>query len=186
MQTMYRKKLEARDVKDQARGRWLEIIQALAPGLFDEAIANLGEHVDCPLHGGKEDFRFVKRARKGRGNTAEDGVAMCSCGPYHDGFKLLERAMGLPFYEVLKEVDEYLNGPADQPMVRPALKPVVPVKSAEDEAEEARRLLDKVKNLWAAGKPLNIVEYPYYRCRGLHPRVLADIQDVRSIASLGY
>lgn len=176
-------RLTAALLRPQARGRWLEIFQYLCPGMFDEAIHKLGTHVTCPFHGGENDFRLIKRStRKGCGNTAEDGVAMCTCGVYADGFAVLQRATGAPFIEVLKQLNEYLNG-SRSASPRTTYTPVVATQKAPDNDVE---LLAKVNNLWANGKPLNIVETPYYVERGIDARVLADLRDVRTMASLGY
>lgn len=175
-------KLNIDVIRQQAYGRWLEIIQYVAPGVFDAAIANNGKHVDCPLHGGKEDFRFINRSRNGRGSTAEVGAAMCTCGPFSDGFALLQRATGKSFYEVLKDVNECLNGAQVQ---KPQYKPR-PEVVVEDLEARNRDILHRVSKLWAAGREVNLADIPYYRNRGICADVLRDVKDIRSMASLGY
>ncbi|KVP39465.1 toprim domain-containing protein [Burkholderia ubonensis] len=183
-------KLTAAMLHPQAQGRWLEIFQYLCPGMFDEAINNLGQHVTCPFHGGENDFRFMKRATKKGGNTASCGVAMCTCGPmqgaYPDGFAVLHRAMGGRFIDVLKAVNEYLNGRESAPP--PAKKFVPPVKtiSAEEQAAKDAKILEKVRGLWSTGKPMDLDITPYYLERGIDPRILEGLQDVRTLASLPY
>lgn len=174
-------------IRQQASGRWLEIIPYVCPGLFEEALANLGQHVDCPLHGGDKDFRFIKRATSnGRGNTAQVGAGMCSCGPFTDGFALLQRATGKSFYGVLKEVDECLNG-TQQQAKPPRIMPVQPVEPTPEEvAAHAAKLLVRIANLWNAGKSVDLKDIPYYQARGIDPRILAEVTDVRFMASLGY
>ncbi len=180
--------LTAAMLHPQAEGRWLDIFQYMCPGMFDQAIKSLGAHVTCPFHGGENDFRFVKRATRKGGNTAQTGVAMCTCGVYADGFAVLHRAMGGRFIDVLKQVNEYLNGPEIQVQV-PERKKFVPVQrpsSAEEQAAADAELLEKVRSLWNNGKPLDLKVTPYYLERGIDPRVLGDLQDVRVMASLGY
>lgn len=177
--------LTAASLHPQAAGRWLEIFQYLCPGLFDQAIDRLGSHVTCPFHGGENDFRFIKKATRKGGNTAQTGVAMCTCGVYHDGFAVLHRAMGGRFIDVLRAVNEYLNGPQIQAPVKRHYTPYVEPTKAEQDAK-AVELLDKVKALWSNGKPLDLQTTPYYVRRGIDPRILADVQDVRVMASLGY
>lgn len=169
-------------LRQQAQGRWLEIFQALCPGMFDDAIHNLGTHVTCPFHGGEEDFRFLKRGTKKGGSTREVGAAMCTCGSYTDGFSVLQRATGARFPDVLKMLDEYLNGVA----VRAPVLIQAPVRTPEEDKDRDAKVLAKVNNLWQAGKPLNLAETSYYLERGISKRVLADLQDVRQMASLGY
>jgi putative DNA primase/helicase len=181
-------KLTAAMLHPQAEGRWLDIFRYLCPGMFDEAIEKLGTHVTCPFHGGSEDFRFSKRSTKKGGNTAQSGVAMCTCGVYADGFAVLHKARGGRFIDVLKEVNEYLNGP--EPTSAPIRKalPVAVAKtiSAEEQAAKDAELLAKVKALWSNGKLFDPQVYAYYIERGIDPRILDDLQDVRTMASLGY
>lgn len=183
-------KLTAAMLHPQARGRWLEIFQYVCPGMFDEAINNLGQHVRCPFHGGENDFRFLKVGKKKGGNTAATGVAMCTCGPkdgaYPDGFEVLHRALGGRFIDVLKAVNEYLNGSEVAP---PPVKTfVAPVKtiSPEEQAAKDAKTLQKVDGLWSTGKELDLAITPYYLERGIDPRILEGLQDVRMLASLPY
>ena len=179
-------KLTAAMLHPQAEGRWLDIFQYMCPGMFDEAINKLGVHVTCPFHGGDEDFRFVKRSTKKGGNTAQCGVAMCTCGVYADGFAVLHKARGGRFIDVLKEVDEYLNGSSPAPA--PIKKFVPPVKSvsADEQAAKDAEILAKVKALWSNGKPFDPAVFTYYVERGIDPRVLEDLQNVRTVSSLAY
>jgi len=176
-------KLTADLLRPQCRGRWLELFQVLCPGFFDEAIANIGTHVTCPFHGGEEDFRFTKKATKKGGNTEECGVAMCTCGAYPDGFAVLHKAMGGRFYSMLKAVDEHLNGRGGAP--RQAITPAKPTIKAEDQ-RPPQEILARVRKLWTSGKSLDLKVTPYYLHRGIDPRVLAKLQEVRALASLGY
>jgi putative DNA primase/helicase len=180
-------KLTAAMLHPQAQGRWLDIFQYMCPGMFDEAINKLGVHVTCPFHGGNEDFRFVKRNTKKGGNTAQCGVAMCTCGVYADGFAVLHKAMGGRFIDVLKAVDQYLNGTSSAAPA-PIKKFVPPVKALSDDEQAAKdaEILEKVKALWSNGKMFDPKVYTYYIERGIDPRILDDLQDVRTMASLGY
>jgi putative DNA primase/helicase len=172
-------KLTADLLRPDCRGRWLDIFQYLCPGTFDEAIANLGSHVTCPFHGGKEDFRFTKKPTKKGDSTENCGVAMCTCGSYTDGFAVLRRALGVPFFEVLKRVDEYLHG--DAPVQAPP-----PVVITTDKVRSDAEVLEKVHKLWGARKPFSPATTPYYVERGISPIILKDIQDVGVLPSLGY
>jgi putative DNA primase/helicase len=172
-------KLTAELLRPECQGRWLEIFQYLCPGTFDDAIANLGVHVTCPFHGGKEDFRFTKVATKHGGSTAQCGVAMCSCGAFTDGFAVLRRALNAPFFEVLKRVDEYLHGDSAPQAPPPVIVPTEKVRSDDDK-------LASVKKLWSARKAFSPVSTPYYVERGISPFILKDIQDVGVLSQLGY
>ena len=50
-------KINAKSVKEQASGKWLEILPLLDARLAD-AVARAGKHVPCPIHGGKDGFRL--------------------------------------------------------------------------------------------------------------------------------
>lgn len=177
-------RLTATDLRPQAAGRWLDILQYVCPGMFDHAIRKLGTHVTCPFHGGTEDFRFIKVAKNGKGNTAETGVAMCSCGVYGDGFAVIQKATGMKFYEVLQEVDEYLNGKSGSRAPAPLVKPVrvEPV----DDGKEAAKIVAKNAKMWASTKELSLSITPYYLERGIIPEALEGLQDVRTVDSLVY
>lgn len=61
-----------------ARGKWLDIFHSLAPDLH-AACLNVGRHVPCPVHGGKDGFRLFKDAPETGGgicNTCNNGSAM--------------------------------------------------------------------------------------------------------------
>ena len=51
-------KINAKAIKEQASGKWLEILPLLDARLSD-AVARVGKHVPCPVHGGKDGFRFT-------------------------------------------------------------------------------------------------------------------------------
>lgn len=175
-------KARTKNVREQARGRWLGILSHICPGMFDEAIQSLGTHVTCPFHGGKEDFRFIKVGRKGRGNTADEGVAMCSCGVYADGFAVLQRATGMRFSEVVKAVDEYLNGACAPAHTASALQRPAPVDDGNDPA----KIMAKVNKLWDKGQALSLSSTPYYLARGISREALIGLQDIRQLDSLAY
>lgn len=89
-------------VKAAAKGRWDEIFHALAPSL-DEAQANAGRHVPCPVHGGKDGFRLYPRYE-------ESGAGVCnSCGQKTDGFAMLAWVNGWTFPQTLQAVGNFLR-----------------------------------------------------------------------------
>ena len=48
---MNARRLESGPVREAVRGRWVPVLQALAPEL-DAALVKPGRHVSCPVHGG--------------------------------------------------------------------------------------------------------------------------------------
>lgn len=94
--------MKANEVREKARGRWLEILGALAPDL-DQALARSGRHVPCPVHGGKDGLRIFKDA-------AETGGSVCNtCGVHADGFATLMWIKDWSFTTTLREVSTYLS-----------------------------------------------------------------------------
>ena len=91
-------KINAKAVKEQARGRWLEILPLLDARLAD-AVARAGKHVPCPVHGGKDGFRLYADDQNG-------GGACNTCGTFADGFAVLQWLRGCSFYESLQLVAE--------------------------------------------------------------------------------
>lgn len=101
-----------RDIRESARGRWIEILQDLAPALGRysslpgsfgkdrKALERVGRHVPCPVHGGKngDGFRLFR-------NVAETGGGICNtCGPKPNGFELLQWLNGWTFRETVEAV----------------------------------------------------------------------------------
>lgn len=185
--TMQRRKVTAASVRNDARGRWLDIFQYMCPGMFDDAIRSLGDHVTCPFHGGVDDFRFVKTGTKKGPSTANCGVALCTCGVFSDGLNVLERALSCSFSDILKEVDEYLNGPNvassnPKPLPQRAVVPLVePDKGPSDE-----ELMVKRKALWNPASAYDPATTPYYSCRGIRLSVLRQVRNIRVTPSLAF
>ena len=66
-----------------SRGRWPELLLALAPELAP-ALDRAPRHVPCPVHGGKDGFRFFN-------DYQDTGGGVCNtCGYYPNGILLLE------------------------------------------------------------------------------------------------
>jgi hypothetical protein len=111
-------------VKEQARGRWREILQTLAPELSAALDAN-GRHVLCPLPDHDDNnpsFRIDK---------PEDGKAICACGAY-DGWALLQELNGWTFPQAVTKVAEVLRIETD------STKPPPPVDAIEQLARSKR------------------------------------------------
>jgi len=76
------KHIEAREVRELAAGRWLDLLGALAPELTP-ALDRVGRHVPCPVHGGADGFRLFR-------DVKQTGGGICNtCGTFPDGFALL-------------------------------------------------------------------------------------------------
>lgn len=97
------------ELKKQADGLWSNIHLALAPH-FNYAIKQAPKHVPCPIHGGKDGFRFFP-------DVNETGGGVCNtCGYFSDGFALISWANEWTLSEAIKGIDDFLNGDQLQPV----------------------------------------------------------------------
>ena len=160
---MMKYEYQASRVKKDARGRWQRVLSDLAPAL-QEAVAQRGKHVACPVHGGRDGFRVFP-------DVSETGGGVCNtCGYFVDGFSLLMWINGWDFGQTIREVAEQLTGaPASQPP-RSASPGVSPFGSRDD---TARR--EQLNRTWRESLPLTHREAEparlYLARRGLATRV---------------
>lgn len=89
-------------VKNAVQGRWLEVLEAVAPDLKD-ACKNVGNHVPCPVSGGTDGFRLYSDANKTGGGVSNQH------GSFKYGFELLMWVLDRDFPYVLNEVADYLG-----------------------------------------------------------------------------
>ena len=90
-------------IKSLAQGQWLSIYGQLAPASFSEAISKKNKHVACPVHGGKDGFRFFD-------DVEETGGAVCNtCGEFTDGIAFLQWANDWKLWDTLKQIDTSLG-----------------------------------------------------------------------------
>ena len=93
---------DVRIVKQEAKGRWGDVLKDLAPGL-QPALQNVGKYAPCPVHGGKEGFRVFK-------NVQETGSGICNtCGIFDDGIALLQWYNEWTLPEAVEAVGNYLK-----------------------------------------------------------------------------
>ena len=96
------KHVEAREVREVAAGRWLDVLGALAPAL-ETALNRVGRHVPCPVHGGTDGFRLFRDADLTGGGVCN------TCGTFPDGFALLMWVNRWSFPEALRAVAHELG-----------------------------------------------------------------------------
>lgn len=94
---------DARLVKEKAsQFGWLDILTSIAPSL-EAATQRCGQHVPCPVNGGKDGFRLFKDAPiSGAGYSNKEGAM-------GDGFAVLQFVTGLGFKQVLTLVANHLG-----------------------------------------------------------------------------
>lgn len=127
--------MKAEEVKPLARGRWGEILMALAPQL-QPALERVGRHVPCPVHGGKDGFRVFK-------DVEETGGSVCNtCGKFADGFATLMWANGWDFRTTLQAVSDHLGSNGRQ--VTNMCKATTEARHNPDEDEKLRLSLNRV------------------------------------------
>ncbi|MEO1767962.1 DUF7146 domain-containing protein [Thiobacter aerophilum] len=137
--------MKAEDVRPLARGRWGEILAALAPQL-QPALDRMGRHVPCPVHGGRDGYRVFK-------DVDVTGGSVCNtCGVFADGFATLMWANGWDFSTALKAVAECLNGARSARSARPAPSATrpEPVKGEDDE-----KLRQSLNHVWNESVPIS-------------------------------
>lgn len=90
-------------VSDEAKGLWAEILSELAPELTP-AIEAGGNHVPCPVHGGKDGFRVFNDFQ------ATGGGVCNTCGSFPGGVKLLAWARQATPREAAHMIHRWLDG----------------------------------------------------------------------------
>lgn len=138
-----------------ASGRWLEIFAALASDL-DAACKSIGSHVDCPLHGGKSDFRICNK--KG----PEVGLSYCTCGT-RNGYQLLQECNGWSFLEAKDAVSEFVGlSSTSEDEHRAAILERSRMAAAKRQAEQKKidqkrdaSIANYLNGLWQGSVPLD-------------------------------
>ena len=153
----FRPRLEAKEVKERARGQWIGILSVLAGDDLGPAIEKLGQHVPCPRHDSPDGFRLFRDA-------PETGGGTCStCGHFSDGFALLMWLHGWSFAQALRAVAKEVGFAVDgvTPTARPVTRKVVEIRPKRD-PEVLTRAIQRV---WEEAVELNhpaaapVVEY---------------------------
>jgi putative DNA primase/helicase len=155
--------LLAKDVRDQACGRWIFILDDLAPELKKATEKPGQKHIGCPVHKGKDGFRLFRDA-------GVSGGGVCNtCGPKPDGFALLMWLKDWNFSEALTAVAESLGMSAEshgKPVVTKA-PVIVPPESIPDD----KRTKAILRKIWLQSKSLHHPDAEparrYLRNRGL-------------------
>ena len=112
-------KLDKEAIKNQARGRWLEILPAIDHRLI-EACSRVGVHVPCPLGTGSKDGFRLESSSELDGHAFHNQVdnKMLS-----DGFGVLAWLNNWNFYESLKAVHDYLNDSSNIEPIKATTRP---------------------------------------------------------------
>lgn len=90
-------------ISDDAKGLWAEILSELAPELTP-AIEAGGNHVPCPVHGGKDGFRVFNDFQ------ATGGGVCNTCGSFPRGVKLLAWIRQVTPREAARMIHQWFEG----------------------------------------------------------------------------
>ena len=144
-----------KEVKASAAGLWPQIL--IAHGIAESFLS--GQHSPCPLHGGKDGFRFTD---EGRGCWV---CASCTNGRFKDGFELIALHRGISNKESFRLVATYLNLSVNSPLknkVKQLSNPIEDPRNRQAKELEQDRLLAKKKAAEHAEKLLSqCVERPH-------------------------
>lgn len=187
-------------VRDAARGRWMQILGALAPELAP-ALRKYGRHVPCPVHGGRDGFRLFK-------DVEETGGGICNtCGSRHDGFAVLMWINHWDFKQTLNQVADYLgvekqpvepvhpagNKNADREETATAVAPLVdarprnvPVKHQPYEGGYNAKLHERIRKLWADCMPYSSRQAEPVRRYFNSRQIWFDVDEVEKSDSLRF
>lgn len=180
------KTLDARVVKQEARGKWLEIIGTLAPQL-KPAVDKAPRHVGCPVHGGTDGFRFHKDA-------SDTGGAVCNtCGSFTDGLSLLMWFHDWSFPEAIQEVGITLGLDPNEAK-KTYIKPLTPHVESEQEKRKREykdaKCREELKRVWSESVPITAPEAEpvrlYLARRGLKLKYALQCQSLKFHPKMGY
>lgn len=162
------------ELKAKAEGMWDQILIALAPKIADALDKPGLRHIDCPMHGGTNDFRVFR-------DVSTSGGGVCTCGTWPDGFGLLSALNGWSFKETLEEVSRKIMGETPQLSPVPA-KPARRIDTASEDRAIRSRLTAIVRGSVPISDPSAELGRRYLVGRGLDPNEVA----LRFHASLAY
>ena len=159
--------LNAKTVREAAQGKWLEILSAIVPGI-SPSCKKVGKRSPCPVHGGVDGFRMLKK----NGDGAFKGAGGCNtCGFKGDGFALLmwyrQSYNGrYVFADAVEEVGEYLNikdrkderKAAHDNQQEAAHIQRLREKQAQDQKENDVRIRYILKKIWSETLALSAVQ----------------------------
>lgn len=132
--------LQIETLRPYLNGQWIRILSALSPELAP-AIARIGKHVACPVHGGRDGFRLFKDAD-------ETGGGVCNtCGVFRDGFELLSWLYGWSFYQSIEAIGQVLGIQSHQTVPTPMrCRKATAWKRIKQKEDKA--LIDRLNQVW--------------------------------------
>ncbi len=172
---MTNKPHDIRDIKKLARQRWREILSQTCPELHT-ALEKPGVHVDCPIHGGKRDFRLFR-------DYETNGDAICTCGHY-DGFDLIMAINHCTLNDAIQMVADVIGAGSETAAPAPRERRDPPKKydaQADIRKKQALQIVQRHTKVCKPGDTNPVIRY--LRRRGLNtayvPKAVGYNQAVR-------
>jgi len=159
-----REKAITKELMKTLHGRWETVLPGILPELQDAVDAGYRKHVDCPYHGGKNDFRISK-------DFADTGGCHCSCLPngcIGDGVSMIMHVKRCGFMEAKRMLIDYLGGSftATHIPVKYSAKKDPQVVERED-AELIRKIKQHWEKSYTLDQPQAEIARTWLRVRGL-------------------
>ena len=161
-------------IKQKASHRWLEILSTLAPALRP-ALEKPGQHVPCPVHGGRDGFRLFK-------DVNESGGGICNtCGNFPDGFSVLQWVNGWSFRQSLEAVSISLGLiPGRQKVV--SLQDRVPPPGKRNSLQGAERRRKNLLAVWEQSTEIRADDPAHeYLCRRIPGIEISEIPSLKIV-----
>lgn len=171
------------EVKSKAQGHWTHIIGHFAPE-FIPALNKIGKHVPCPMHGGKDGFRFYK-------DNVFRGAAVCNtCGQFIDAIALLMHVKGWTYKECMQHVYQYLGGSKSTNHVYSTYQPLQAKRSVEQhqlDLKKQRRLHEYWQSAYSLSHQQSEVARRYFQHRAIDLSILGNLDHaLRFLPALPY
>lgn len=176
-------KYNVKDVLDHAYGRWIEIINALSVhNVSDTVTMGRKKHIDCPIHGGKRDFRAFN-------DVNETGGTICTCCNNPNGIETLKFLNSWSFKETITSIKDYLGLYEDDDETRKPAPKVRILHPKEETIKPKEYAIEQLQKLYQSSvslsDPLAEPARAYFTKRKLSEFKFPD-HEVRFVPDLHY
>lgn len=158
-------------IKNAAYGRWGNEI---LPHFGIDISFLSGKHSSCPIHGGKDGFRF---SDEGRGCWV---CATCTGNKFMDGFNLIEKYRRVNNSKAFHMVAEYLRGNLSLPHIQQTLSKRKAL--GQDQTQAQRQVQGAIHAKIILSQCIQRT-HPYLQAKGLDLLVLVNTKSYRVTGS---
>ena len=148
-------KLDIKEIKNAANGKWWDIYHALCPTLVDalNITTKRTVHVDCPFCGTVKSFRFKK-------NRADTGSCICVCneGRSRSQLDVIMAANHVDIVDAAQMVSRYLFGgePDELDLAKARrMQEVFAIRRQAEDLDESTFMIDLINKTWDASKDIH-------------------------------